>query len=93
MSPMHRAEKKYGFSNCSQREQAILINKGELASLRTEQDTINIIGILVNPPKPKQKISLTNPRYYHIVFYLNDMGELTIYYEWNAKRKNYNNSK
>jgi hypothetical protein len=58
---------------------SFLVNKGELASLRTEQDTINIIGIIANPPKPLEKISLTHPRYYHLTFYLNNINELTGY--------------
>jgi len=58
---------------------SFLINKGELASLRTEQDTINIIGIITNPPKASQKISITQPRYYHFTFYLNKIDELTDY--------------
>src|SRR5450631_847506 len=37
---------------------SFLVNNGELASLRTEQDTINIIGVITNPPKASQKISL-----------------------------------
>jgi len=72
-----QGRKKIRFQQLQPKGTSYLINKGELASLRTEQDTINIIGILVNPPKPEQKISLTNPRYYRIVFYMNDMGELT----------------
>ncbi len=58
---------------------AFLVNNGDLASLRTEQDTINIIGIILNPPKAKQKISLTHPRYYHLTFYLNNINELAGY--------------
>ena len=72
-----QGRKKIRFQQLQPKGTSYLIDTGELASLRTEQDTINIIGIFVNPPKPKQKISLTNPRYYRIVFYLNDMGELT----------------
>ncbi len=56
-----------------------LLNNGDLASLKTSQDTINIIGIITNPAKPVQKISLTHPRYYHIIFYLNNIGELAGY--------------
>ncbi len=56
---------------------SFLVDKSELASLRTEQDTINIIGILVNPPKAKEKVSLRDPRYYHLTFYLNNISELT----------------
>jgi hypothetical protein len=58
---------------------AYLVSDGELASLRTEQDTLNIIGIIPNPPKAEQKISLTHPRYYHLTFYLNNMNELAAY--------------
>lgn len=56
-----------------------LLNNGELSSLKINQDTINIIGIITNPPKPSQKISLTHPRYYHLKFYLNNIGELAGY--------------
>lgn len=66
---------------------SFLVDTNELASLRTEQDTINIIGILKNPPKPKEKISLNNPRYYHITFYLNDIKELTDYMNGTLKEK------
>ena len=58
---------------------SFLAGNGELASLRTEQDTINIIGIIPNPPKPSEKISLTHPRYYHLTFYLNNINELAEY--------------
>lgn len=56
-----------------------LLNNGELSSLKINQDTINIIGIITNPPKPSQKISLTHPRYYHLMFYINNIGELVGY--------------
>ena len=56
-----------------------LLNNGELSSLKINQDTINIIGVITNPPKAQQKISLTNPRYYHLLFYLNNFDELAGY--------------
>ena len=56
-----------------------LLNNGELSSLKINQDTINIIGVIPNPPKAQQKISLTNPRYYHLLFYLNNFDELAGY--------------
>jgi len=56
-----------------------LLNKGELSSLKINQDTINIIGVITNPPKAQQKISLRNPRYYHLLFYLNNIDELAGY--------------
>ncbi len=79
--------KKIRFQQYQPMGASFLLNKGELASLRTEQDTINIIGIIINPPKPKEKISLTNPRYYHLIFYLNDMMELHTYLNGILKEK------
>ncbi len=58
---------------------SFLVNNGELASLSTEQDTINIIGVITNPPKASQKISLTHARYYYLIFFLNNMSELASY--------------
>ncbi len=66
---------------------SFLINKGELSSLRTEQDTIHLIGVIANPPKAQQKISLTNDRYYHLTFYLNDINELSNYINGIVKEK------
>ena len=74
-----QGRKKIRFQQVQARGASFLLNKGELSSLRTEQDTIHIIGILANPPKAQQKISLNNPRYYHFTFFLNDMNELTGY--------------
>lgn len=64
-----------------------LLNDGELSSLKIMQDTINIIGIIPNPPKPLQKISLTHPRYYHLMFYLNNISELAGYMNGTLKEK------
>ncbi|MEP6615807.1 MAG: hypothetical protein ABJA57_04480 [Ginsengibacter sp.] len=71
-----QGRKKIRLQQFPPRGASYLINKGELASLRTEQDTINIIGIILNPLKAKQKISTTNPRYYRLSFLLNDINEL-----------------
>jgi hypothetical protein len=73
--------KKIRFQQFQPKGASFLINKGELASLRTEQDTINIISVISNPPKAREKISLRNPRYYHLTFYLNDISELKGYGE------------
>ncbi len=82
-----QGRKKIRFQQHQPQGASFLVEKGELASLRTEQDTINIIGILTNPPKPKERISLNNPRYYHFKFYLNDMKELSGYMNGTLKEK------
>ena len=64
-----------------------LLNNGELSSLKIDQDTINIIGVIPNPPKAQQKISLTNPRYYHLLFYLNNFDELAGYMNGTLSQK------
>ncbi len=71
--------KKIRFQQFQPKGASFILNKDELASLRTEQDTINIIGVIVNPPKAQQKISLTHQRYYHLTFYLNDVHEINDY--------------
>ena len=74
-----QGRKKIRFQQFQPKGASFLINNGDVASLRTEQDTINIIGIIAKPPKPVEKISLKNPRYYHFTFYLNDINELAGY--------------
>ena len=59
--------------------QNYLLDKGDLSALKVTQDTINIIGVIENPPKAEQKISLTHPRYFQLVFYLNNLSELRNY--------------
>jgi hypothetical protein len=71
--------KKIRFQQFQPKGASFLVDKGELAFLRTEQDTIHLIGIIVNPPAPEEKISRTSPRYYHYTFYLNEMSEISSY--------------
>lgn len=68
--------KKIRFQQFQPKGASFFLNEGELASLRTEQDTIHLIGIIATPSMPQEKISKKNPRYYHIIFYLNDFSEL-----------------
>jgi hypothetical protein len=68
---------------------SFLVDRGGLAVLRTVQDTIHLVGILSNPPKPSDRTSLKNPRYYHLSFYLNDWSDIRNYLngQLNAKIK------
>jgi hypothetical protein len=58
---------------------SFVLNNGEMASLKIAQDTVNIIGVITDPPKPVDRINPTHPRYYHLTFYLNNIGDLTDY--------------
>ncbi len=70
-----------------------LVDHNGIAALRVAQDTIHIIGVLSNPPKPSDQTSLKNPRYYHFSFYLNDWADIRNYLngELNIKTKTLQN--
>ena len=73
-----QGRKKIRVQQFQQKGASFLISKGELASLRTGQDTLHLIGIITNPaPETIYKISRSNPRYYHYTFYLNDIADLS----------------
>jgi len=68
---------------------SFLVDNNGLASLKTVQDTIDIIGIVPSPPKPADKTNPKRPRYYNFIFYLNDWNEIKNYMngELNTKIK------
>ncbi len=75
-----QGRKKIRLNQVKEKGASFLIKDGELASLRTAQDTIHLIGIINNPSVVKgEGISRSNPRYYHYTFYINDMSELESY--------------
>ncbi len=82
-----KGRKKIRFQQFQPAASSFLLDNGELASLRTEQDTVNIIGVITNPPKPLDKIDLKYPRYYHLTFYLNNIGELAEYMNGSINEK------
>lgn len=55
---------------------AYLVKHGEAAALKLEQDTITFIGKVVEDGSFKK---INDPSYYRIVFYLNDLNELSGY--------------
>lgn len=71
-----QGRKKIRFQQFQTKGSSFLLNNGELNSLRTAQDTIHLIGSIVNAAKPVDRVSLTNQRLYHFTFYLNDIDEL-----------------
>jgi hypothetical protein len=75
-----QGRKKIRLNQFKEKGASFLIKDGELASLRTAQDTIHLIGIINNPAVVKgESVSRSNPRYYHYTFYMNDMSELEAY--------------
>ena len=74
-----QGRKKIRFQQFAEKGASFLLSGGELASLRSAQDTINIIGVIPNPAKSMDRVSLRNPRYYHVTFFLNDINDLESY--------------
>jgi len=82
-----QGRKKIRFQQFQPKGAVFLLDKGDLSSLRTEQDTIHIIGFIINPPAPKDRVSHGDKRYYHFTFYLNDVAELSNYMNGILKEK------
>src|SRR5690606_18978015 len=74
-----KGRKKIRFQQYQPKGASFLVSERDLAALRTEQDTIHIIGIIPDALKAQEKISLTLSRYYHLTFYLNDISEMAGY--------------
>lgn len=71
-----QGRRKIRFQQFYAKGSSYLLNNGDLASLRTVQDTIHLIGAVINPPKSIDQVSISNQRMYHFIFYLNDINEL-----------------
>ena len=82
-----QGRKKIRFQQFQAKGSSFLLNNGDLSSLRTEQDTIHIIGTIVNAPKTIDRVSISNQRLYHFTFYLNDINELKNYVGGALKEK------
>ena len=69
-----KGRKKIRFQQFAAKGASFLVNKNELASLRTEQDTVHIIAAIINAPEAKDLLGDKNKRYYHYTFFLNDVN-------------------
>ena len=70
---------KIRFRQYQPRASSFLVQNGELASLRVEQDSIYIIGTVPDPAPAHEKLSSSFPRYYKLSFLLNSIEELNTY--------------
>ncbi len=55
---------------------SFVIQQGEVAALKSEQDTLNIIGIVPASAKHGLHKFISNVRYYRLSFYINDLNDL-----------------
>lgn len=68
--------KKIYFSQSPPNGAAYLLDGGELALLRTGQDTIIISGEVLQPPAATQRLPTNIKRFYQLSFFLNDYKDL-----------------
>lgn len=85
-----KGRKKIRFQQFAPKGASFLVNKNELSSLRTEQDTIHIISYINNAAEPEDLVSHKDKRYYHYTFYLNDVNELKEYFNNNTLNEKMN---
>lgn len=86
----NKGRKKIRFQQFAPKGAGFLVSKGELASLRTEQDTVHIIAAVNNAPEPQDLVSHKERRYYHYTFFLNDVNELKGYFNNNTLNEKLN---
>ena len=55
---------------------SFVIRQGEVAALKTEQDTVNIVGTVAAPAKYGIRKPVSNVRYYRLSFFVNDYNDL-----------------
>jgi len=68
--------KKIRISNFKPVAASFVLRQGEMSALKTEQDTLNIIGVVNEPPSQRLQKILGNIRYYRLSFYVNNLNEL-----------------
>ena len=71
--------RKIRFKQYAPKSSSFIVQQNELASLKIEQDTIIIIGMIPHPPKAHEQTSHKFARYYRITLYLNDISDLHTY--------------
>ena len=68
--------KEIRFQQFKPKGSSFLINKGDLAALKLEQDTVNFIGIVSFRAKYTMRKAFTDTRNFQISFFVNQLNEL-----------------
>lgn len=79
--------KKIRIQTYPQQAPSFVIRQGTADALKTEQDTINITGIINLPAKTTIHKPFSDTRYYRISFFLNDIKDLEDYKDAGLKDK------
>ena len=68
--------KKIRIRNYKPLASSFVIQQGEVAALKSEQDTVNIIGTVAAPAKYGIRKPVSNVRYYRLSFFVNNFNDL-----------------
>jgi hypothetical protein len=79
--------KKIRIQQFSPKGSTFLVREGDVAALKLEQDTINIIGTVFYTAKYTLRKAFPETRNYRIRFFINDLSELKSYLNGNLNQK------
>ncbi len=66
---------------------SFLVNHGDVAALKLEQDTVNFIGMVSYRPKYTLRKAYTDTRYYRLSFFVNNIKDLAAYTDGRLNEK------
>lgn len=78
---------KIRFQQFAPRGSSFLLRGNELSAMKITQDTVNILGVVVNPSPTTTRLNTDLPRYYRLTFYINNIDELTDYLDGRLNSK------
>jgi len=78
---------KIRFQQYQPKGSSFLLRGNEVNALKTDQDTISIIGVVTNPPEATTRLNPGLPRYYRLIVYINNLDELTDYLDGRLNSK------
>ncbi|MGZ5133630.1 MAG: hypothetical protein ACXWCG_00715 [Flavitalea sp.] len=79
--------KKIRIQKFSPKGSSFLVNEGDIAALKLEQDTINFLGIVSYTSKYTLRKAFTETRHYQVSFFLNDLSDLSTYMDGSLNKK------
>ena len=79
--------KKIRIQRFESKGSTFVVTENELASLKLEQDTINIVGAISYVSKKTPKRIYKQTRYYRVSFFLNDLADISRYMDGSLNTK------
>lgn len=79
--------KKIRFRQYPPQGSSYVVQPGDVAALKLEQDTLRIVGVTPNAPAPMDKVAKSKPRYYRITFLVNNLSDLKQFTDGRLQQK------